>query len=263
MQDMDVQRALTALAEPTRFRIVRLLAESPRTVGEVADALGALQPQTTKHLQVLVAADLVVVHRLGRRRVVALRREPFDELGVWFAHLAASHPSEAVLDEYRAVIAEEETRQLDETRIVRLHRDLPAAPEAVWEAWTIADLVRRWWAPEHFEVVDCEVEPTPGGAINVSLGEPDGATYQSVGRFLELERPARLRFEQSPLAPDGNPVFIGTYTVLLEARAGGTALDLEIELRDIRPGMSEVVAGVEIGWRQTLDRLAEHLRAGE
>ena len=44
---LDVQGVLQAIGEPTRFRIIELLATRPHAVGEVAEALGALQPQTT------------------------------------------------------------------------------------------------------------------------------------------------------------------------------------------------------------------------
>jgi len=253
---VDIQSALAAAAEPTRFRILGLLAESPRTVGEVADAVGSLQPQTSKHLQALSAAGLIVVHRLGRRRVVALRRESFEELGRWFAELAVAHPSEAALESYVAAIAAEEQRADNDDRTVRIHRSLRATPSAVWKAWTTASLVRQWWAPEHFAVVECHVEPVPGGAMDVSLAEPDGATYRSTGRFLELDRPRTMLFEQSPLGPDGHPMFTGRYAAVFAPSPGGTELDLEITLHDIQPGMSSVVAGVEIGWGQTLDRLA-------
>ena len=252
---MDIQSALAAAAEPTRFRILKLLAESPRTVGEVADAVGSLQPQTTKHLQALSAAGLIVVHRLGRRRVAALLREPFDELSRWFAELAVAHPSEAALDEYVAAITVDERRN-DDDRTVHIRRSMGAAPNAVWDAWTTAALVRQWWAPEHFAVIECTVEPVPGGAMDVSLGEADGATYRSTGRFLELDRPATLLFEQSPLGQDGHPMFKGRYAAVFTPSPRGTELDLGITLSDIQPGMSSVVAGVEIGWGQTLDRLA-------
>jgi uncharacterized protein YndB with AHSA1/START domain/DNA-binding MarR family transcriptional regulator len=260
---VDIQSALAAAAEPTRFRILKLLAESPRTVGEVADAVGSLQPQTTKHLQALSAAGLIVVHRLGRRRVVALLREPFEELSQWFAELAVAHPSEAALDEYVAAIAVAERRTDSEDRTVHIRRSVGATPSAVWDAWTTASLVRQWWAPEHFAVVECTVEPVPGGAMDVSLGEPDGAIYRSTGRFLELDRPATLLFEQSPLGHDGHPMFTGTYAAGFAPSPRGTELDLRITLSDIQPGMSSVVAGVEIGWGQTLDRLAALLSSSQ
>jgi DNA-binding transcriptional ArsR family regulator len=67
---------LAALAEPNRLRIVELLGEAPRPVGEIATALGLRQPQVTKHLQTLERAGLVRVHPLGQRRVYVLRRSP-------------------------------------------------------------------------------------------------------------------------------------------------------------------------------------------
>src|SRR5919108_3262588 len=76
-------RLLAALAEPNRLRIVELLGESPRAVGEIAIRLDLRQPQTTKHLQTLERAGLVEMHRLGRRRIYALRREQLRALGDW------------------------------------------------------------------------------------------------------------------------------------------------------------------------------------
>ncbi|MGL1442127.1 helix-turn-helix domain-containing protein, partial [Vibrio parahaemolyticus] len=42
-------RLLAALAEPNRLRIIELLGEAPRPVGEIATTLGVRQPQVTKH----------------------------------------------------------------------------------------------------------------------------------------------------------------------------------------------------------------------
>jgi DNA-binding transcriptional ArsR family regulator len=80
-----VPDALTALAEPTRREILRLLLEEPRSVGELAAALDANQPSTSKHLRVLREAGLVHVHPDAQRRVYALRPDGFAELEAWLA----------------------------------------------------------------------------------------------------------------------------------------------------------------------------------
>jgi DNA-binding transcriptional ArsR family regulator len=80
-----VPDALTALAEPTRREILRLLLEEPRSVGELAAALDANQPSTSKHLRVLREAGLVHVHPDAQRRVYALRSDGFAELEAWLA----------------------------------------------------------------------------------------------------------------------------------------------------------------------------------
>jgi DNA-binding transcriptional ArsR family regulator len=76
---------LTILAEPTRRRILDLLLEAPRSVGELVNALDATQPTTSKHLRILREAGLVHVHPDAQRRVYRLRPERLAELDAWLA----------------------------------------------------------------------------------------------------------------------------------------------------------------------------------
>ena len=79
---MDVN-VLSALAEPNRLRIIELLREGPRPVGEIAARLALRQPQVSKHLRVLTEAGLVAVHPAAQQRIYALRAEPFQALEAW------------------------------------------------------------------------------------------------------------------------------------------------------------------------------------
>ncbi len=74
---------LSALAEPNRLRIVELLRDSPRSVGEIAGRLRIRQPQASKHLRVLSEAGLVVVRPVAQKRIYQLQPEPFEELDGW------------------------------------------------------------------------------------------------------------------------------------------------------------------------------------
>ena len=76
---------LTALAEPNRLRIVELLRDKPRPVGEIARRLRLRQPQVSKHLRVLSDAGLVDVRPVAQQRIYQLRLEPFNELDKWLA----------------------------------------------------------------------------------------------------------------------------------------------------------------------------------
>ena len=124
---------------------------------------GARQPQTTKHLQVLEAAGVIKVHRLGKRRIASLRRDALRGLGAWLGHLALEHPSEPVLERYERAIDREQrwmNEQSDErVRVFELQRTTDAAAAEVWRAWTTPELMRQWWSPDHFDVADCEIEP--------------------------------------------------------------------------------------------------------
>jgi len=79
---MDIT-TFSALAEPSRLRIIELLHGGPLTVGEIADRLGLRQPQASKHLRVLLEAGLVEVQAVANRRNYYLRSEPFQEMDAW------------------------------------------------------------------------------------------------------------------------------------------------------------------------------------
>ena len=73
----------TVVAEPTRRRILDLLRERARSVGELVDQLGLSQPGVSKHLRVLREAGLVAVRRDAQRRWYELRPEPLEEIDDW------------------------------------------------------------------------------------------------------------------------------------------------------------------------------------
>ena len=71
------------LAEPTRRRILDLLLEQPRSVGELTEQIGLSQPATSKHLRVLRDAGLVSVRVDAQRRWYELNPAPLAELDSW------------------------------------------------------------------------------------------------------------------------------------------------------------------------------------
>ncbi len=74
-----------ALADPTRRRILELLREHPRLVGDLADLLNISQPGVSKQLRVLREVGLVRVRQDAQRRWYELRPEPLIELDQWLA----------------------------------------------------------------------------------------------------------------------------------------------------------------------------------
>lgn len=75
--------AFTALAEPTRRRILDLLRDGPRAVGEIVDRLKVSQPTASKHLRVLRDAGLVHARVDAQRRLYEVRPEPLQEVDAW------------------------------------------------------------------------------------------------------------------------------------------------------------------------------------
>ncbi|GIF23249.1 DNA-binding transcriptional ArsR family regulator [Actinoplanes tereljensis] len=60
--------AFSAAAEPTRRRLLQLLAAGPKTVSELAEHFTATRPAISQHLAVLADAGLVTARKEGRHR---------------------------------------------------------------------------------------------------------------------------------------------------------------------------------------------------
>jgi DNA-binding transcriptional ArsR family regulator len=75
--------AFAVLAEPARRRVLDLLLDGPRPVGELAELAGLSQPGTSKHLRVLREAGLVRVRVEAQRRWYELCPDPLAEVDAW------------------------------------------------------------------------------------------------------------------------------------------------------------------------------------
>jgi DNA-binding transcriptional ArsR family regulator len=73
------------LAEDNRRRILDLLVEGERPVGELVGILGLSQPAVSKHLKVLRSAGLVEPRSDAQRRIYGVRPEPLREVDDWLA----------------------------------------------------------------------------------------------------------------------------------------------------------------------------------
>jgi DNA-binding transcriptional ArsR family regulator len=73
------------LAEPTRRRILDLLRDAERPVGDLVNALGVSQPRVSKHLRVMRDAGLVESRVDAQRRLYRVRSAPLREVDTWLA----------------------------------------------------------------------------------------------------------------------------------------------------------------------------------
>ena len=83
-------QTLTAIADPTRRRIVELLAERERTAGELVEEFDLSAPAISQHLNVLREAGLVTTRAEGQSRIQSLNAAGFDELDAWLHRTRAA-----------------------------------------------------------------------------------------------------------------------------------------------------------------------------
>jgi DNA-binding transcriptional ArsR family regulator len=80
----SVEGVLDALGDPTRRRIVALLANGPQSVGALAEQLPVSRPAVSQQLRVLKAADLVDDEAQGTRRVYRLTPGGLEHARAYF-----------------------------------------------------------------------------------------------------------------------------------------------------------------------------------
>jgi len=140
------------------------------------------------------------------------------------------------------------------TRIFEAPRDL------VFTAWTDPEHLRQWWGPTGFTNPVCELDLRPGGAIRIDMRAPDGVVYPMSGVFREISEPERLVFTSAALDVHGKPMFENLNIVVFEEYEGKTKLTLHVRVLSKTAEAAPHLAGMEMGWKLTLDRLADSLR---
>jgi DNA-binding transcriptional ArsR family regulator len=88
-----VNDAASALADPTRRDILRMLRDAPRRAGAIAEAFSVTRPAISRHLRVLREAGLVVHEAQGRERMYRLELGPLAAIEEFIAELRRDQAS--------------------------------------------------------------------------------------------------------------------------------------------------------------------------
>jgi uncharacterized protein YndB with AHSA1/START domain len=127
----------------------------------------------------------------------------------------------------------------------------------VFEAWTKADLFKRWWAPKSFglTMLSCEMDVRVGGTYRLAFGH--AASEQPVeffGRYIEVTPHSRLVWTNDE-ADEGGAVT----TVTFEERGGETLVVMH-DLYPSNEALDDAVAsGSTSGFGEQFEQLDELL----
>ena len=81
----------------------------------------------------------------------------------------------------------------DPRRVVRIERTFEAPAEAVFDAWTSPEVMRRWFhCTPGGDTPQAEVDLRIGGRVLVVMRGPDGTEVKAQGEFTVIDRPHRL-----------------------------------------------------------------------
>jgi uncharacterized protein YndB with AHSA1/START domain len=141
-----------------------------------------------------------------------------------------------------------------------LTRTFEAPRALVFKAWTDPKLLAEWWGPHGFANPVCEIDVRPGGGIRINMAGPDGVVHPMKGIFHEIVAPERLVFTSTALEDEaGHPSLEVRNTVTFAEHEGKTTLRLEAVVVKAAPAAARALEGMEMGWSQSLERLAARL----
>jgi uncharacterized protein YndB with AHSA1/START domain len=161
----------------------------------------------------------------------------------------ATRESEATLMADKATTERPSERELVVTRTVN------GPARLVFEAWTRADLLERWWSPKSFPItlLSCETDPRVGGTYRLKFGY-EGSTFEFFGRYLEVTPPSRLMWTN-----DEGDAGEQITTVIFEETDGRTRL----VVHDLYPSKealdTAIASGSTSGLSEALGQLDELL----
>lgn len=137
---------------------------------------------------------------------------------------------------------------------LELSRVFAAPRERVFQAWSHADHIRRWFSPEGCSVPEAKVDFRVGGAFVVVMRLPDGTEHVSRGTFVEIVAPERLVLELG-VDFEGVERFTAHTAVSFESVPGGTRMSVRQSYVFHDPAFAFAAKGAPEGWRTTLDKL--------
>lgn len=138
---------------------------------------------------------------------------------------------------------------------LRIERSFDAPAEAVFDAWTSREVMRRWFhcGPD-WETPVAEVDLRVGGRVRVVMRRPDGTTAEAHGEYTLIQRPHRLvmkwTFEDEP-----------TNQQLLDISFTESGGSTTVVLVNSEISSDERRNNQDWGWRACLDQLGRALSA--
>lgn len=86
--------AFKALADPTRRKILELLAVKDKNAGEIAEYFNISKPSISHHLSILKNAGLIMDERQGQNIMYSLNTTVFQDVIKWFFDFTKQSDSE-------------------------------------------------------------------------------------------------------------------------------------------------------------------------
>lgn len=140
-------------------------------------------------------------------------------------------------------------------RVLTIIRTFKAPRKLVWEVWTQAEHIAKWWGPTGMETRVEEQDFRVGGTWRYAMTMPNGQDFIAEGTFQEIETHAKIIS-----AADFKPMTEGiTLSNLFEDDGAGTKLTFDVIHPTAEYAQQQKDMGFEKGWGSHFDRMQEYV----
>ena len=149
----------------------------------------------------------------------------------------------------KIIMGSSNNKELSITRVI----DAPLS--LVWQAWTDEKQLAQWWGPKGFTNPVCDWQAQANGKIYIEMKAPDETIYPMDGTFREVIKNKELVFVCGALDQKGQRLFDIINTII----NGKTKIDLHFIVSNVTTEGERYIAGQEMGWNMSLDKLNDYL----
>jgi len=151
------------------------------------------------------------------------------------------------------------TFQTNATDLV-LELTVSISAEQLWQGWTDATTLKKWFTPAPWITTEAEIDPRPGGIFRTVMNGPDGERNEGTGCVLEAIKDTRFVWTSAMLPgfiPQARPEegFFFTAILEFESVSGGTLYRATVRHETVADAQAHAEMGFEAGWGAALDQL--------
>ncbi|GAA1428294.1 SRPBCC domain-containing protein [Microlunatus lacustris] len=150
------------------------------------------------------------------------------------------------------------------SRTLTVVAEFAATPTRVWQLWSDARQLERWWGPPTWPATFVEHDLVPGGSARYVMTGPDGEQAGGWWRFLSVDEPRSLEFEDGFADADGQPAADMPTTrtrMSLEESPAGTRMTLVSQFASVEQMEQLTSMGMVEGLTAALGQIDEILAA--
>lgn len=139
-------------------------------------------------------------------------------------------------------------------KTLRRSAHFAASRERVFQAWTNAEELKRWWSPGRYTTTAADIDLRPGGHYRLTMRHPDGSIATLPGKYLEVVAPERIVMTWISVGGPRDDEHEALLTLEFLDRGGATELKLTHERL---PAASK--DSYDSGWTAVIKDLQSHV----